>query len=82
MMQVLVVGPSCAVCDEAEQRVREAVDALGLDCRIERVRDFTAIIELQVYAIPGLVVDGVVKCVGRVPLPHELADWLDAAPPR
>jgi len=40
------------------------------------VNDFEAIIGLQVFSIPGLLIDGVLKSVGRVPEIPELIDWL------
>lgn len=76
MIHVLIAGPPCRRCDEAERRVRQVVEDRRLDCCIERVSDFSAIVALQVYAVPGLVVDGALKSVGRVPETAELIDWL------
>ena len=76
MIHVLIAGPQCARCDEAERRVRQVVEEYGLDCRLERLNDFSSIIALQVYAVPGLLVDGALKSVGRVPETSELVDWL------
>ena len=76
MIHVLIAGPQCARCDEAEQRLRQVVEEGGLDSRIERVSDFSSIIALQVYAVPGLMVDGALKSVGRVPERAELVHWL------
>ncbi len=76
MIHVLIAGPQCKRCDEAERRLRQVVEECGLDCRIERVSDFSAIVALQVYGVPGLMVDGVLKSVGRVPEIAELVDWL------
>ncbi len=77
MNRVLIAGPPCALCRETTNRVLEIVKARDLDCSVERVDNFDATLALGVYAIPGLIVDGVLKSVGRVPEAAELVDWLD-----
>jgi small redox-active disulfide protein 2 len=77
MNHILIVGPPCALCEETTKRVRLISRVRGLDCTVERLSDFDATLALGVYAIPGLLVDGVLKSVGRVPEAAELADWLD-----
>lgn len=80
MSLVLIVGPSCQICDEAYTRVKQTVQNLGLTCTVERVTGFDATLALGVYAIPGLVVDGELKSVGRVPEETELIGWLGHEP--
>ncbi len=79
MILVQVAGPPDTLGDQLEQRARRVVDEHGFDCHIERVSDFEAIVALQVFAIPGLLVDSVLKSVGRVPEIAELVLWLDSA---
>lgn len=74
--EIMVVGPGCLRCRETEQLVRAIVDEYGLDCRITRITDFDTSIGLQVFAPPGVLVDGLLKSVGRVPGRDELCDWL------
>ncbi|NBM21166.1 thioredoxin family protein, partial [Streptomyces sp. GC420] len=38
-MIIKVLGPGCANCVTLERVTREAVEALGLDARIEKVTD-------------------------------------------
>lgn len=77
MNRVLVAGPPCELCEETVKRIREIVRDRDLDCSVERLTDFDATLALGVYAIPGLLVDGRLKSVGRVPEAAELVDWLD-----
>jgi protein-disulfide isomerase len=53
-----------------------AATALGLDFQIEKVSDLKRIMSFGVMATPALVVNGVVKCVGRVPKMDELKTML------
>lgn len=77
MSRVIVAGPPCAACEETVRRVRRIIRARRLDFSVERLSDFDATLALGVYAIPGLLVDGRLKSVGRVPEAAELVDWLD-----
>ncbi len=77
MVLIQIAAPPGSLCDQAEERVRQVISDHKLECTIERISDFEAIIDLQVFAIPGLIVDGVLKSVGRVPEIAELVDWLN-----
>jgi small redox-active disulfide protein 2 len=74
--EIVLVGPGCRRCRETQQLVREIVEEYGLDCRVRRISDFDATVALQVFAPPGVIVDGLLKSVGRVPGRDELRDWL------
>lgn len=80
MSRVIVAGPPCAACEETVRRVRRIIRARRLDFSVERLSDFDATLALGVYAIPGLLVDGRLKSVGRVPDEGELVAWLDPGP--
>ena len=80
MSRVLIVGPSCSICDNTHKRVDRVIRSRSLDCAVERVIDVETIFEHGVYAIPGLIIDGVLKSVGRVPEEAELVYWLDPDP--
>jgi len=80
MIRVLIAGPSCSISEKARDRVDRVVNSRGVDCQVGRVTDSDAILALGVYAIPGLIVDGVLKSVGRVPEEAELIHWLDSDP--
>ena len=77
MRLVQIVGPPGALSEQVERRVRRVVSAHSLDCLVEKICDFNKIMALQVFAIPGVIVDGELKSVGRVPEVDELADWLN-----
>lgn len=76
MVEIQIAAPAGTLCEQIEQRIKQLVEEHELDCSVELVNDFEAIIGLQVFSIPGLLIDGVLKSVGRVPEIAELTDWL------
>lgn len=75
-MEIKVLGPGCPKCHETEKLVREAVAEAGVQASIVKVSDFQEMAMLGVFATPAVVVDGVVKCTGRVPSKQDVLGWL------
>ena len=63
---VKILGGGCAKCNQLEAATVEALGELGMDARIEHVRDFAEIAAYGVMTAPALVVDGKVVSSGRV----------------
>jgi small redox-active disulfide protein 2 len=66
-MEIKVLGPGCPNCQKMEELTRKAVEELGIDAKIEKVKD---IVEIMKYTMstPGLVINGRLKHSGK-PLP-------------
>ena len=77
-MEIKVLGPGCPRCEETERIVREAVNELGVSAHIEKVKGAMEIAGYGVFGTPAVVVDGVVKVVGKVPEKDEVKTWLKA----
>ncbi|NDV20306.1 thioredoxin family protein [Pseudodesulfovibrio sp. JC047] len=75
-MKILVMGPGCAKCEQAEKTVREAVAEAGVDASIEKVTDFQEIAKHGIFATPAVVIDGEVKVVGKAPSKKDVLSWL------
>ncbi len=75
-MEIKVCGPGCAKCHEVERVVTEALAESGKEATVEKVSDFNEIAKLGVFSTPAVVIDGQVKCVGRVPRKKEVLAWL------
>lgn len=75
-MQIKVMGPGCPNCEKVATIVREVVAEAGLDATIEKVTDFQEMAMAGVLSTPALVVDGEIKCVGKVPSRDEILLWL------
>ncbi len=76
-MLIKVCGPGCASCDKTQKIVEAAVAAKGIGAAIVKVKDFQEIAQLGVFSTPAVVINGEVKCVGRVPKQSEVEAWLD-----
>jgi small redox-active disulfide protein 2 len=75
-MEIKVCGPGCANCTKAENIVREAVAAAGVDAEILKISDFAEMAKLGVLSTPAIVINGQIKCVGKVPAKNEVLAWL------
>lgn len=75
-MEIKVLGPGCARCRETEALVKEAIAESRVDARVEKVTNMKEIARLGVLTPPALVIDGQVKCVGKVPKKEEILSWL------
>ncbi|BDQ34368.1 thioredoxin family protein [Pseudodesulfovibrio portus] len=75
-MQILVMGPGCPKCEQAEKTVREAVAEAGVQADIEKVKDFQEIAKYGIFSTPAVVIDGEVKVVGKAPSKKEVLSWL------
>jgi small redox-active disulfide protein 2 len=77
MMEIKVLGPGCAKCQATEKNVREAVAESGVDAKIDHVTNILEIAKFGVFGTPAVVVDGEVKCVGKIPSKDDVKSWLE-----
>ncbi len=75
-MEIKILGPGCAKCKEVEKIMTEASAAAGVTASITKISDFQEIAKHGVFSTPAVVVDGQVKCVGKVPAKDEAMAWL------
>ena len=78
MKIVEVLGPGCSNCKRLEAVAREAVVIAGVEAEIRHVTDYREIAARGVMSTPGLVIDGKVVSVGRIPSASDIAGWLTA----
>ena len=76
MVEIKVLGSGCTNCKRLEQITRKVVDSLAADAIIEKVTDYSEIVELGVMATPGLIINGEVVSTGRIPSESEVTDWV------
>ncbi|MBU0675903.1 MAG: TM0996/MTH895 family glutaredoxin-like protein [Proteobacteria bacterium] len=75
-MNIKVMGPGCPKCAEAEKIVKTVIAETGIDAVVEKVSDFQEIAKHGVFSTPAVVIDGKIKCVGKVPSKKEVEGWL------
>ncbi|MBW1895723.1 MAG: thioredoxin family protein [Deltaproteobacteria bacterium] len=75
-MEIKVLGPGCARCDQLEQDVMEVAAEMNLPASVDHVRDIKEIAGYGVMGTPALVINGKVTSVGIVPTKEQIKTWL------
>jgi len=75
-MDVKVLGTGCPKCNELEKRVKSIAEKNSLTLQLQKVTDLNDIISYGIMMTPGLVVNGKVKCAGKLPSEEEILKWL------
>ena len=72
MVKLQILGTGCPKCMKLAEATELAARELGIEYELEKVTDIDKIVDFGVMMTPCLVVDGVVKVVGKVPTPQEI----------
>ncbi|MBW2427386.1 MAG: TM0996/MTH895 family glutaredoxin-like protein [Deltaproteobacteria bacterium] len=75
-MKIKVLGTGCTRCNTAEAVVKEAVAISGVEAQVIKVKDIKEIAKYAVAVTPGIIVDGQIKSVGKVPSVEEVLNWI------
>ena len=76
MKKVHILGTGCPKCRKLAEAAEAAAKALGIQIEMTKVTDINEIMKFGVMMTPGLVVDGQVKVVGKVPSVDEIKKML------
>ena len=75
-MFIQVLGTGCAKCATLAAQAEEAAKETGVEFTLEKVTDINSIAGMGVMITPALIVDGKLKCTGRVPNVGEIVNML------
>jgi small redox-active disulfide protein 2 len=78
-LEVKILGPGCINCDKLEQMVYKVMSTAGLPGSVEHVRDLNEIASYGIVPVPALVINGQIKCAGRLPQERQVLQWLKDA---
>lgn len=76
MKKIKVLGPGCAKCNKLTENAEQACREAGVEFEIEKISELKQMMKYGVMMTPALVIDGVVKCVGRVLSPEDIKKHL------
>ena len=65
-MKIEILGMGCQKCNNLMDAAKTAAAELGITAEFVKVEDIKEIMKYGVMTTPALVVDGVVKVVGKV----------------
>ena len=76
-MVIKILGPGCPRCEQTAAIVKDALAETGTEAHIEKVTKTMDIASYGVLGTPAVVIDGQVKCVGKIPSKAEVHQWLE-----
>jgi small redox-active disulfide protein 2 len=80
MVEIKILGPGCSKCKVTESQVKRAVSELDRsDINVIKVEKIEEIMKYNILSTPALVVNGVMKTIGRVPRVDEIKMFIDEA---
>jgi small redox-active disulfide protein 2 len=75
-MKIEVLGTGCSRCKQLHENTMQAVIAADVEADVSKVEDITEIMRYGVMSTPALVIDGVIRTVGKVPSVDEIKKLL------
>ncbi|NIO49774.1 MAG: thioredoxin family protein [Candidatus Aminicenantes bacterium] len=75
-MEIRILGPGCPRCGEVEMRTINCLAELNVSADVQKITDIKKIAEYKIMGTPGLVINGKVKCFGRIPSMNEIKGWI------
>jgi small redox-active disulfide protein 2 len=75
-----VLGPGCSRCRETYRVVRHVVESAGLGCEVIKNESVDRMVELGMFASPGVAIDGRLVISGRIPKAEEVRTLLGLEP--
>lgn len=76
MVTVKILGSGCTNCKKLEAVAREAAAAAQLEADFVKVTDMKQILNYDLLATPGLVINEKLVSSGRIPTVAEVQKWL------
>jgi len=78
-MDIKILGPGCSRCKELWKRTAAVVAELGLPTDVEKIEDIQKMVSYGILSTPALVINGKIKCAGRIPSADEIKTWIREA---
>ncbi len=75
-MEIKVLGSGCATCKKLHELALAAVKETGAGADVKYVTDMQEIMKTGIMRMPGLIINGKVKSMGRVPKPKEIEQMI------
>lgn len=75
MKEIKVLGTGCANCKTTVKLIEEIAQSRGVEIALEKVEDIQKIMNYNILATPGVVIDGQVVHAGGIPLRSKVESW-------
>ena len=77
-MEIKVLGSGCAKCKKTEDLIKQVLDEAKVEATVEKVSNLMEIAGYGVFGTPAVIIDGQVKCVGKIPTKKEILNWINS----
>jgi small redox-active disulfide protein 2 len=75
-LTIKILGPGCVSCNKLNTMIFDIMQRLDIAADIEQIHDLDEIWRHGVITTPALIINGSIKCSGRMPPPSEVEQWL------
>lgn len=75
-MEIKVLGSGCKKCIHTKDLIDQVIKEKGADAFTTKVEDVQEIMKAGVMMTPAIVINGEVKCSGKIPSKDEISSWL------
>jgi small redox-active disulfide protein 2 len=79
MLIIKVLGSGCENCKKVEAIARQAVTNMGVEAEVIKVTDYAEMMQYNIMATPGLVINEKLVSAGRIPSEAQVISWLAEA---
>jgi small redox-active disulfide protein 2 len=76
-MEIKILGTGCPRCQEVEKRTIDTLAEMNVAADVQKVTDIKKIMEYKILGTPGLVINGRVKCAGKIPAKSQIKQWIE-----
>lgn len=75
-MEIKVFGSGCASCKKLFENAKEAAGESGPGIEVKYITDIQEIMKTGIMHMPGLMINGKMKSMGRVPAAKEIKQMI------
>jgi len=76
-LEVAILGPGCYSCNKLEQDILAVLSETGIKAGLSHITDPSMMVQYGILSTPALVINGKVKCAGRLPSKSMIKNWLE-----
>lgn len=73
---ITILGPGCTACERLASETFHALQELNISADVDHIQDINEIARYGIAGTPALLINGALRCSGRVPLRSQLKEWL------
>lgn len=78
MSKIQILGTGCSKCARLTENARQAVEEMGTDDEVVKIRDIVEMLEMSPSALPALAIDGKVVSSGVVLKPDSIRRLIES----